>query len=910
MSGITGRQEVAVRSKDRSRALVVALLAALAGILTSLIAIAINGATGDEPWPQAFRLIQEHPWRSVVILTLAGIVVAFFLLRLGSGSDKSTEDDSSTWAVGQTVSGGSGNQNQVISGGSGSFSQVVSGGPATVTHYGDVIHQTIAQVPPEETKPVTDVPGLPEFVAGTLFDRRTLLQQLRSKMSRSDGMFVELVGPRGIGKTAIAAELLRTRPDNIAVGYLAVRGYPGVNAYSVVDKLAAAVADEDDRQRLIERLENGDSDLRMRLNDVLGELGSGRVWLVVDDAQDLFVSESGAWRDEALELLFCELKKRRQHRVKVLWVSEVSLPLEDTLLESVDQRLPARDFADLIAKLAAPGAPAPRVGAVDKAARGHPRTAELVLGIQAVNPHRQDDSLDAAPDAKALTRLLLSSLDEHQNRALRLLAVLDRPARPAVIGHLAGHSADQIREALDELVRCRIIRRFDDHYYLPAGEADRIAETITNTSEIVTSRSRAAQFLEDAAGRGSAARLADLDDGFHAVDLYLNAGEPGRAVQLMSLLDDRYLRRWGQTAALTPWLARASGHLFGYRERVTYVNLAGAALAQQGQLAVAIEVIESGIRMSNRPAGQPVSAAHLAFLVQLAAYCFRAGQVSKASACYQTLLDSSPPGHKGIDATHLGLALCLAEMAAFTQAEGHIEAVTSIDQNLEPQLLHLQALISFERGDDSDLVRLRRARSRAEKLDARAMVAQCDDLAAWVWLLRGDRDKAKEAATRAQEVAVRVNDPDLWSSSHTTLAVLELGQGAYDSALRAARLATRYASGLSAAQALAVLGVASLRAREPEVDTRQAFTAAAELAHRLKTESPGCYPPLDVEGLALAGLTLLRPELGEQAAFDCYLAARQILNTGGARARRRELFAVLTAGSSNGALPQIKDLLG
>ncbi|UQU62510.1 AAA family ATPase [Couchioplanes caeruleus] len=879
-------------------------------MLTSLIAIAINGATGDEPWPAPFQLIQDYPWPSVIILTLAGVAVAIPLLRLGSGDKEATGPGNGSGAVDQTVSGGSDNFNQVISGGSGNPNQVVSGGPATVTHYHGVVHQTIAQALPEAAGPVPDVPGLPEFVAGTLFDRCTLLDRLRSRMMQPDVVFVELVGPRGIGKTAIAAELLRTRPDNIAAGYLAVRGYPGVNAYSVIDKLAAAVRIEDDRQRLVERLNDGDSDLQMRLNDVLGELGNERVWLVIDDAQDLFVAESGAWRDEALGLLFEDLRtRRRQHRIKVLWASEAPLQLAGAVTEKVDQRLPPPDFAKLIGKLTIPDAPVPGVVAVERAARGHPRTAELVLGIRAVNPHSEEDPLDVAPDIRALTRTLLSSLNGPQERALRLLAVLDRPVRPALIAHLSGRSTGQVREVFDELVRCRLIRRLDDHYYLPAGEASRITDR-TATAEVTALRRRAAELLEDAARDGSAARLADLDDAFHAVDLYLDAGEPGRAVRLMDKLDNKYLRHWGQTAALTPWLARVSKHLFDYREHVAYVKLAGRALAQQGRLAEAIDVIERGVRMSTKPEGQRVSSAHLAFLVQLAAYCFRAGQVMKAAEHYQTLLDNSPAGHKGVATAHLGLALCLTETAAFNQAEEHLEAAASGDPDLELPLLHLKALISFERDDGSGIARLERARSRAEQLDDRVMVARCDDLAAWLWLLRRDRSKAEEAATRAQEVAVRVNDPELWSLSHTTLAVLDLGRGAFGPALRAADLATRYPWGLSAAEALAVLGVASLRGGEPEEGTRRAFTAAAELACYQKVVSPGCYRPLEVEGLALAGLSLLRPELGEQAAFDAYLSAQQIMDVGGARFRRRELFAALTAGSPGDPLPRIKDLLG
>ncbi|GAA0736804.1 hypothetical protein Drose_35910 [Dactylosporangium roseum] len=517
-----------------------------------------------------------------------------------------------------------------------------------------------------------------------------------------------------------------------------------MNAFSVLEKLATAVADPADRQLLVERLNDGDSDLLMRLNDVLGQLGSGRVWLVIDDAQDLFTASSGKWRDEALGLVLDELGSRPGHRVKVLLATEVPLPVPRKATESVTEGLPLPNFPDFLGDLAIPGAPAPRVGALAKATHRHPRTAELVLGIQAINARSAAEPLDVASDATALTKTLLLSLDESQERALRLLAVLDRPVRPAVIAHLDRSSAHQVRAVLDRLVLCRLIRRHDDHYYLPGGEAGRIAGNIP-AAEIAAQRGRAAEYLENAALKREAVRLDDLEDAFHAVDLFVDANVPGRAVRLMAALEDRYLRGWGQTAALTPWLTRIAGGLPGFREQVLYVMLAGRALAQQGKLAKAIEVIDGGVMMSARPEERTT---HLAFLVQLAAYYFRAGQVEKAAEQYQTLLDHSPAGHKGVSTAHLGLALCLAEAGAFTAADQHLDAaesdVQSADPNVALPLLYLRALINFERGEDGlTVVQLKQTRERAEKLNKRVVTARCDDLAAWVWLLRRDLRRAE-----------------------------------------------------------------------------------------------------------------------------------------------------------------------
>ncbi|GAA0736807.1 hypothetical protein Drose_35905 [Dactylosporangium roseum] len=159
-------------------------------------------------------------------------------------------------------------------------------------------------------------------------------------------------------------------------------------------------------------------------------------------------------------------------------------------------------------------------------------------------------------------------------------------------------------------------------------------------------------------------------------------------------------------------------------------------------------------------------------------------------------------------------------------------------------------------------------------------------------------------------MAVRVGDPDLWSTAGTTLAVVELSLGAPDRAFAAASLATRYAQGLFAAEAFAVQGVAALREGDTGERTLHAFATAADLARDLRATAPGSYRTYEVEGLALAGLTLLRPELGEQAALSAYQAAQQILNLGGARFRRRELFAALTANWPGSPLPRVRAMLG
>ncbi|WP_157437521.1 AAA family ATPase [Actinoplanes subtropicus] len=874
----------------------------LPSALGTLTSIAVNEATKPNTWPMPFRLIQHDPWAWVTVSTLVAIGSAVLLPYLNRKSTAEGAHDAGP-AIGVSVE---------VRDGVG-----VGVGQITVGSLGQLIlgaHRDDAPAsPPPAAKqqPKPEVAGLPEFVPGTLHDRRTLMTNLEAKMDRTNGVFVALVGAAGIGKTAIAAELLRKREKKVGAGYLAARGYPRVSAFSVLERLAEAVPAKGRRQPLVERLNEGETDLLTRLKDVLDRLGNRQVWLAVDDAQDLFVTSTGKWRDDALGTLFDELAKRRRHRIKVLFIGTDPLPFPHAVTERVTEGLPRPNFPGFLAELTIPGAPAPLVMAgLAKATNRHPRTAELVLGIRAIGSPAAADPLDAAPDASALISALLARLTDGQRAALRALAILDRPARPAVIAYLADATPGEVRAALDELVRCRLLRRYDDHYYLPDGESARITADVPD-AEIAGQRVRAAEYLENAARGRDAARLDDLEDAFHAVDLYVTTGESGRAVRLMAQLDDRYLRSWGQTAELAPWLSRLNGGLAGFRDQVRYVMLAGRALAQQGKLPEAIETVDGGATMS---AGPENLSAHLGFLVQSAGYRFRAGAVAAAAERYQALMDRAPAGHKAVPTAHLGLALCLAEAGDFTRASEHLDAAesggTSADPGLDVPLRYLRALISFERGQDGvSLEQLERARDAAEKAGARVAAARCDDLSAWAWLLRHNLGEATKAARRAHNVSVRVGDPDLWSTSGTTVAVIELQHGHQEPALAAAELAARYADGIYAAEAIAVRGVAAIRNGDTGEETRRAFVTAAGLARDLRAVAPGTYRPYEVEGLALAGLALLRPEQGEGPAADAYRAAQGILDLRGARFRRRVLFAALTAGWPGDPLPGISSLL-
>src|SRR5205085_812400 len=77
--------------------------------------------------------------------------------------------------------------------------------------------------------------------------------------------------------------------------------------------------------------------------------------------------------------------------------------------------------------------------------------------------------------------------------------------------------------------------------------------------------------------------LDECADWFNAIDLWIRAGDPAHALDLMADMDRSHLREWGHSDALIPWLEHLDG-LTSDRDRVRHAALLGRALAHRGRL--------------------------------------------------------------------------------------------------------------------------------------------------------------------------------------------------------------------------------------------------------------------------------------------------------------------------------------
>jgi tetratricopeptide (TPR) repeat protein len=850
-----------MRPWGRSRVLVPLVAVAAATAVGSVIGIVANRASGLTHWPWPFSVMYDHPWRWTAALIPVTVVLAVL-----------------TWLTTSTTDG----------------RQEPVGGPASFVHaaIGTLNFYAGFDTPVTSEDGRQQLRGLPEFVAGPFHDREDVLPQLLADMSNPEIVFVQLRGAPGIGKTAVAAQVARRAPDEVQPFFLTVSGYPGVNAFSVLRCLAEAVTDPGQRRVLVRRVSAPEADFQSKVEDVLAQLGNRPVWLVLDDAQDLWTPDGKAYRDELLSSLFAVLGRSKRQRISVLLVSEKAVPISRIPVRHIVDGLDERALEGYLADLAADGLPrASELSATEvrKLTNGSPRATELLAAAQ-------------EPD-----------LDPLQQGIMQALAAVGRPVALAVLAHLTGGDEAGVDVALAGLVSRRLVRRQDHLRYLPPAEAERLVDILGDETRTALRR-RAAEFFEAAANDRTVTRLADLDDSFNAIDLYIEAGDAAHALGLIAELDRDHLQKWGQTDVLLPWLRTLAGQLEQMPDQVVNASLLARALAQQGKLDAAIE------RVTVAGAWNENGNKQVELLFDLAGYRVRNAQLLEAARICRYLINEIGPGHPAIPFARAGLALCETETGAFPQALATIgRAEAEIAQNKDETLsgrrlgvrLRLQrALIKLEMGDHDTAERLVfEAREQAGDDDEQVLEARCVDLAAQVSLLRGDADQARDLAQEAYDTGTRLGSPDLYSTAGATLAVAELRKRRPREALAVANVAARYGLKLYAADTLALRGVASLRCGDTGDRTRRDFLAAAQLAEQLRRSAPDSYLLHEARGLALAGLAVLDGGSDEREALRAYEKAMEITNLPGSRHRRWNVFQALIEGQPADVLSGLRALL-
>ncbi|MFI0486756.1 TIR domain-containing protein [Actinomadura sp. 9N215] len=791
----------------------------------------------------------------------------------------------------------------------------------------------------------------PDLVPAAFHDRVDVLHELLALLDRPDARAVVLAGDDGMGKTAIAAEVLprlRERPDpRVDVfDYLSARGFRPVNAATIIQDLALAHPVEAVRSRLGERLQSDRNSWLVKLDQVLGELTGTRVLIVIDDAEDLLDAATGAIRDSALRDLVQDLCKREDPMVRLLLVtSRAPEPLfrghsaDESL--ALSEGLPSSEIIPFLAGLDGGRVLglASATGLQDRLfdlTRGRPRTLELVYATLAGDPGGTLASLLEAMrgvSAKDASKVLLERLEGQLSSAellvLQAVAVFGRPVRAEAIKQLlSSHLPNRdVSELVGGLARRRLVRRDGDRFYLPPSEAAHVRGQIrrgraadrTGTSPpwtLIALLHGAADYFRAEAERAVVSRIENLGPHFSEIDLRVQGGEYERALEAMDGLDDEYLERWGHSDALTRW-RQAINPKLDREDKIPNLERMAAAKRQQDELGAQIGLLQRALRL-NGPADEGDAEYDLGLRLNLAGAYFDNWRLSKARAGYVECLTLARELAKPLDEAmaHQGLGFCLVETGSFSEAARHYDEGLAIaegaphEDQLPATIAELwlnRGVLEFYRGRTIEAIEsLKKSRSLAEDLGDVLLSAQAMDAQALAELHFGAIDRAIELAEQAANIGVRSGVAEVSHAAAETLTRIQLQTGEIEGALVTARAGARIRPGRKAAGLLAVRGIAELRLRRPEAAHR-CFLGAHHQAREVLKWEKGVYQVLETNGLVLTGLVLCGQTEHLQKAEKAYHSARRITREPGAVWLCVQLFEALAKGADPKLLKGVRD---
>jgi tetratricopeptide (TPR) repeat protein len=766
-------------------------------------------------------------------------------------------------------------------------------------------------------------------------EERLAIDHLLAGARKGRSGVLALVGEAGIGKTAVVTKFARDLSD-VAVDYLAARGYPAVNAASLLEGLAGTHPDEEKRAALLRQVSAPDLVLLGKLDAVLTGLEGRRVLVILDDVEQL-LDDEGDLRDESLLALLRDLADRGDHHVQVVLVTTRLPRRPDAVPVEIEDGLPEGELQEFLAWLE----PGDRTRALSmtthqwsvftRATDCWPRPAERIYGVVAANRTPLHSAIEAMGARRTPGQITAAGLDETEREAVRALAVYGRPVELDAVAELvAQEMTDRVEAALDRLADQRIVRRERAHsrvdrYFLPTAERDDfLGEPDGTTAE---SSRRAAEFLHRCADQldtlGSARKLGDLEYYLDAIELYLECDDGESALDLVKKIDDCYLKGWGQTGVLGVYLAEISRMLADPHSVVLTNSIRARALLQQGRSEEAVTLI---LETGSRYAKSIDEETELILLNQLGTAYLAQGRLSEAIDSFLEVAESTDPNFElssRADARY-NLAVCLTEVGRFDDAAESIALATAdldaafggIDgsagddadnRRLRAQLKLQEATIARERGEYTWSVELAgEARAEALAIGAKVLAGLGDDVRAWSLLLDGGGTAAMEAAQAARRVAAQTGHPRLTRVNGVVLALLHLQRRELPDAHAAADLAVRSSHSTPGAGAYVMRGIVALRQKQ-SVPAQNDFTQALTVA-RAASDQELC-DLLDFSALARAGLALAQhSDTAEDAALRTYRSAIRLADAPGAHARRRALFRELVADSPR-ELPRLRALL-
>lgn len=787
----------------------------------------------------------------------------------------------------------------------------------------------------------------PTLIQSEFRDRVDQLELLRRRLSEPVTRLVAIVGPGGIGKTAMMSRLLeeaRKAPHHWCVrglDYMAASGFRPLRPAVILDNLRKLVPDPAARAQLTELLSDPALPLAEKLDAVVGAL-EGVTLVVIDDTEAL-LDAHGQLRDSDLDEFVRSVLQRPDHNVKLIVLGrEVPEHLlqeyhENVGLLNLDRGLPAEDAHAFLRELDSndvaglKSAPEELLERVRQVTGGHPRALETLYGIlsndRQTSLQRLLAELEQLPAEDGIPEFLIGRLigllEDDDRRIVQILAAYRRPVPPSAVDHmlewyLPGRRSEP---ALQRLANARIIRRVGDLYYIPPapdgewllmGLPEGSAADLDLPNPVPTQISllhRAADYFKGTRKR-RVQGIDDLSSELAEIELRMRAGEYYPALECIDAIDSEYLSQWGYRDLVIPWREQLIGKLNNsYQEMVNLSWLATASL-QQDKHEPAIDHLNAALSIARDSAD---ALNQIRMQVNLGSAHYDDGDVSRATHYYQDALNGAQRARKPLQEAKAreGLCLCLAETGQFEAALRQCEAAftalnfvrRSDNRRLRSEGRRLEAELRLDGSwihrlmGEEERARewLRSGRDIASDVDPHRLEGQFLEGEAEVQISTGRWRDAVRAAGDAVAIGVRTRDLQLCREAGRTLALAHLGNGDVEAACAAADAAARYRRSRRALGAFTVQGMTAFRTGQRD-KARLAFYDARVRAEELLDSEQRNFQLLETLGLTSCGLALCGDEAQFRKAVGWYGKARAVTTSRGVVQRSLVLLDELSAG--------------
>jgi tetratricopeptide (TPR) repeat protein len=535
---------------------------------------------------------------------------------------------------------------------------------------------------------------------------------------------------------------------------------------------------------------------------------------------------------------------------------------------------------------------------------GYPRALEALVAILAAD---RDTSLSellaetASLPGDVVEELVgeaFNRLDPLAQQVMHALAVYGLPVPPVAVDFLLQPYLVAIDSApvLGRLVNMQFVRRDAGRYYLhqvdhdyalshvPIGEPTDREATEPRFTRYGLRHQGAEYFEQTRIPRESWKQLDDLAPQLAEFELRYQGEEYDNAADVLLDIDD-YLLLWGHYGLTVELHERLRRNVTDPDLKQVSTGTLGTALYRMGRYRQAIQRYEEALDLARRRENRSGEGVWLNWLGN----CYAdLGDMRRAIELHeQALTIAREIGNRQ------GEAYCLGNLGNSYADLGQLQQAIELHE----QALRIFREIGDRHGEAShlgnlgicyyNLGKLRRAIELHEQALGIAREIGDRDVEAMELINLGDCDARRAAwqpAIQRYGQAIRIADEigiiQDQSGGRSSLARVQLFQGALAAAREAAQAGRAYDYGRNTADLSAILGVVLLRqgATEP---ARVAFSQAVDQADARLSQTNDNYHALDTKALALCGLALVGDAAQVKEATVAMKAARAISSAAG-----------------------------